>query len=133
MVTARSEITLPGSWRRRRLHIGASASDRASVSPEWSAISASRRLPAWVVSPLPSAVTFNAGRHLVTFTGYVPSCLGMLESRQPHFPGQEGFFADLRPISYPANERGGLTSRAQTRPSNGWPDFTRSVPGFSPE
>src|SRR5207302_4803074 len=73
---ARSEITLPGSWRRRRLHIGASASERASVSPEWSAISASRRLPAWVASPLPSAVIFNAGRHLVAFTWYVPSCLG---------------------------------------------------------
>src|SRR5204863_2490502 len=54
MVTARSEITLPGSWRRCRLHIGASAADRASVTPwgvfgrggsvnpERSAISASR-------------------------------------------------------------------------------------------
>jgi hypothetical protein len=57
MVTAGSEITLPGPRRRCRLHIGTSASDRTSVSPERSAISASRRLPARVARPLPSAVT----------------------------------------------------------------------------
>src|SRR5437899_4915580 len=111
MVTARSAITLPGSWRRRRLHIGASASERASVSPERSAISASRRLPAWVASPLPSAVTFNAGRHLVAFTWYVPSCLGPWRLDNPIFPGQEGFFADLPPLHSTVNERCGL--RAQ--------------------
>src|SRR6266480_6941568 len=110
MVTARSEITLPGSCRRRRLHIGASASDRASVSPERSAISASRRLPAWVASPLPSAVTFNAGRHLVAFTWYVPSCLGFWRLDNPIFPGQEGFFADLPSLHSTANEECGLTS-----------------------
>src|SRR2546429_5559983 len=110
MVTARSEITLPGSCRRRRLHIGASASDRASVSPERSAISASRRLPAWVASPLPSAVTSNAGRHLVAFTWYVPSCLGSWCLDNPIFPGQEGFFADLPPLRSTVNERCGLTS-----------------------
>src|SRR5438309_1733388 len=111
MVTARSEITLPGSWRRRRLHIGASASDRASVSPERSAISASRRLPAWVASPLPSAVTFKAGRHLVAFTWYVPSCLGSWCLDNPIFPGQEGFFADLPPLHSTVNERCGLEGR----------------------
>src|SRR5260370_23689453 len=109
MVTARSEITLPGSWRRRRLHIGASASDRASVSPERSAISASRRLPAWVASPLPSAVTFNAGRHLVAFTWYVPSCLGSWRLDNPIFPGHEGFFSDLQLLHRTANEGCGLT------------------------
>src|SRR5437764_11265662 len=108
MVTARSAITLPGSWRRRRLHIGASASERASVSPERSAISASRRLPAWVASPLPSAVTFNGGRHLVAFTEYVPSCLGFWCLDNPIFPGQEGFFADLLRFHSSANERCGL-------------------------
>src|SRR5437879_238664 len=107
MVTARSAITLPGSWRRRRLHIGASASERASVRPERSAISASRRLPAWVASPLPSAVTFNGGRHLVAFTWYVPSCLGFWCLDNPIFPGQEGFFADLQPLHSTANERCG--------------------------
>src|SRR5438128_8313510 len=95
MVTARSTSTRPGSWRRLRLHIGASAADRASVSPERSAISASRRLPALETTPLPSVVTFNAGRHLVAFTYYVPSCLGMLESRQPHFPWSRGLFRGL--------------------------------------
>src|SRR5207237_10299375 len=70
MVTAKSAITLPGSWRRRRLHIGASASDRASVSPELSAISASRRVPTFEATPLPSAVTFQCraplgGLHVV--------------------------------------------------------------------
>src|SRR5437870_2081246 len=109
MVTARSEITLPGSCRRRRLHVGASASDRASVSPERSAISASRRPPAWVASPLPSAVTFNAGRHLVAFTWYVPSCLGSWRLDNPIFPGQEGFFADLQPFHWTANEGCGLS------------------------
>src|SRR5438270_1124459 len=113
MVTARSEITLPGSWRRRGLHIGASGSDRASVSPERSAISASRRLPAWVVSPLPSAVTFNAGRHLVAFTWYVPSCLGFWRLDNPIFPGQEGFFADLPPLHATANEGCGLGRRGE--------------------
>src|SRR5256885_12407120 len=108
MVTARSEITLPGSWRGRRLHIGASASDRASVKPERSAISASRRLPAWVARPLPSAVIFNAGRHLVAFTWYVPSCLGFWRLDNPIFPGQEGFFADLQPLHLTANEGCGL-------------------------
>src|SRR5947209_14223961 len=114
MVTARSEITLPGSWRRRRLHIGASASDRASVSPERSAISASRRLPAWVARPLPSAVTFNAGRHLVAFTWYVPSCLGFWRLDNPIFPGQEGFFADLQPLHSTANEECGLKTEHAT-------------------
>src|SRR5438105_7835170 len=110
MVTARSEITLPGSWRRRRLHIGASAAARAAVSPERSASSASRRLPAWVASPLPSAVTFTAGRHLVAFTWYVPSCLGFWCLDNPIFPGQEGFFADLPPLHWTANEGCGLTT-----------------------
>src|SRR5437879_910621 len=108
MVTARSELTLPGSCRRRRWRIGASGCDRASVSPERSAISASRRLPAWVASPLPSAVTFNAGRHLVAFTWYVPSCLGSWCLDNPIFPGQEGFFADLPPLHSTVNERCGL-------------------------
>src|SRR5437879_8107629 len=108
MVTARSELTLPGSCRRRRWRIGASGCDRASVSPERSAISASRRLPAWVASPLPSAVTFNAGRHLVAFTWYVPSCLGSWCLDNPIFPGQEGFFADLQPLHSTANEECGL-------------------------
>src|SRR5437016_1477258 len=58
MLTARSTSTRPGSWRRRRLQIGASAADRASVSPERSAISASSRLPALETTPLPSAVTY---------------------------------------------------------------------------
>src|SRR5437879_11347652 len=115
MVTARSAITLPGSWRRRRLHIGASASERASVSPERSAISASRRLPAWVATPLPSAVTFNAGRHLVAFTWYVPSCLGFWCLDNPIFPGQEGFFADLLRFHSSANEGCGLAARLSLR------------------
>src|SRR5438128_9671093 len=139
MVTARSEITLPGSWRRRRVHIGASASDRASVSPERSAISASRRLPAWVASPLPSAVTFNAGRHLVAFTWYVPSCLGSWCLDNPIFPGQEGFFADLPPLHSTVNERCGLRRQRRNSPearsrlpeasaaeSRGWPRSTAS-------
>src|SRR6266550_5434606 len=113
MVTARSTSTRPGSWRRRRLHIGASAADKAPVSPESSAISASRRVPACEATPLPSAVTFNGGRDLVAFTWNVPSCLGMLESRNPIFPGQGGFFADLRATNVPANETGGL--RAPSR------------------
>src|SRR5437016_2803739 len=117
MVTTRSEITLPGSCRRRRLHIGASASDKASVSPERSAISASRRLPAWVASPLPSAVTFNAGRHLVAFTWYVPSCLGSWCLDNPIFPGQEGFFADLPPLRSTVNERCGLVGPEGCFPS----------------
>src|SRR5437899_422667 len=122
MVTARSEITLPGSWRRRRLHIGAGASDRASVSPERSAISASRRLPAWVASPLPSAVTFNAGRHLVAFTWYVPSDRGSWCLDNPIFPGQEGFFAALPPLHSTVNERCGLGLRGSSlrRPPAFW-------------
>src|SRR2546425_808593 len=120
MVTARSEITLPGSWRRRRLHIGASASDRASVSPERSAISASRRLPAWVATPLPSAVTFNGGRHLVAFTEDVPSFLGFWCLDNPIFPGQEGFFADLLRFHSSANEECGLMPTPEPPAQRTW-------------
>src|SRR5207245_1928233 len=104
---------------------------RASVSPLASAISASRQLPAWETTPLPSAVTFNAGRCLLGFTEYVPSCLGMLESRQPHSPWSGGLFRGFAAHQLPANEKGGPKRGLSGLEAGGDTRFRKTVPGLA--
>ena len=61
--------------------------------PVTSAISASKREPAWAATPLPSGVTVNAGRRLLIFILEVPFSFGRrLVVRSSKFSKWEGLF-----------------------------------------
>ena len=104
-MTARSTSTSPGAWRRGALTSGASAALKSAPSPERSARSASRRVPAWLTSPWPSGATFKLGRRLERFTARLGRrrldftfkvtllVLGV-DSAKPIFPYQEGTLVD---------------------------------------
>lgn len=73
-VTARSTATRPGSCPVPRGRSRHRASEKALVSVVASARSASRREPAWLTTPCPSALTTSLGRDRVVCTQKVPYC-----------------------------------------------------------
>ncbi|GAA3482217.1 hypothetical protein GCM10018966_067490 [Streptomyces yanii] len=91
-ITARSTAILPGlcpvpRGRRRR-----SASVNAAVRPVASARSASRRDPAWLTTPWPSAERTSLGRDPVVCTQKVPSCWDDRDLRQASSSQFRGHF-----------------------------------------
>jgi len=81
----------------------------ALVRPVTSAISASRREPAWAATPLPSGVTFNAGKSLANLhPGKCPSHLVLGGFAAPSFPNRRGISAHRRGWSASLSEMSGL-------------------------
>ena len=87
------------------LAVQVSAALRSAPSPERSARSASKRVPAWLTSPWPSAATFKLGRHLARFTAMlgrpwldftfkVTLLVWGVDSAKPIFPYQAGTLVD---------------------------------------
>ena len=88
-ITARCVSTTPGSRRLRRFTTGPIPAENAAVSPNRSASSARRRVPAWLATPLPSGVTATRTAARVLFTLDMPFWLVRLvfQQLQSHLPG----------------------------------------------
>jgi hypothetical protein len=74
--SASSTATSTSTWPRSctgRNEARAVAFDNAVVSPTRSASRRVATLPAWAITPVPSAVTDNPDAHVVCFTCEVPS------------------------------------------------------------